>query len=190
VKAHPLQSSINQDVSTWVQASSCQPKRGVRITKARWDAGSWCRPTQSQTHNWRLLHPACHSLAAHQHPCYLPRCLITQHVTQGELNNNGGLEVNGYTWMQASHHRPSLQKQSIVTRASAGVCHSPRPAMLVEMVTAPLRPLCATISLSRSTFSGLAFSTWCVGTFRAANACQVARDAGHPWRTPLWQVTA
>lgn len=35
----------------------------------------------------------------------------------------------------------------------------PRPAMLVEMVTAPLRPLCATISDSRSTFSGLAFSS-------------------------------
>mmetsp|Transcript_30848 Transcript_30848/g.76731 ORF Transcript_30848/g.76731 Transcript_30848/m.76731 type:complete len:261 (-) Transcript_30848:1538-2320(-) len=35
----------------------------------------------------------------------------------------------------------------------------PRPAMLVAMVTAPLRPLCATISLSRSTFSGLALSS-------------------------------
>mmetsp|Transcript_2821 Transcript_2821/g.8425 ORF Transcript_2821/g.8425 Transcript_2821/m.8425 type:complete len:306 (+) Transcript_2821:985-1902(+) len=35
----------------------------------------------------------------------------------------------------------------------------PRPAMLVAIVTAPLRPLCATISLSRSTFSGLAFRT-------------------------------
>mmetsp|Transcript_44866 Transcript_44866/g.114706 ORF Transcript_44866/g.114706 Transcript_44866/m.114706 type:complete len:251 (-) Transcript_44866:1293-2045(-) len=35
----------------------------------------------------------------------------------------------------------------------------PRPAMLVAMVTAPARPLCATISDSRSTFSGLAFSS-------------------------------
>ena len=35
----------------------------------------------------------------------------------------------------------------------------PRPAMLVAMVTAPRRPLCATISDSRSTFSGLAFSS-------------------------------
>mmetsp|Transcript_32539 Transcript_32539/g.45139 ORF Transcript_32539/g.45139 Transcript_32539/m.45139 type:complete len:214 (+) Transcript_32539:1239-1880(+) len=34
----------------------------------------------------------------------------------------------------------------------------PRPAMLVEIVTAPLRPLCATISLSLSTFSGFAFN--------------------------------
>ena len=32
----------------------------------------------------------------------------------------------------------------------------PRPAMLVAMVTAPLRPDCATISDSRWTFSGLA----------------------------------
>mmetsp|Transcript_5011 Transcript_5011/g.20084 ORF Transcript_5011/g.20084 Transcript_5011/m.20084 type:complete len:237 (+) Transcript_5011:909-1619(+) len=32
----------------------------------------------------------------------------------------------------------------------------PRPAMLVAMVTRPLRPDCATISDSRSTFSGLA----------------------------------
>mmetsp|Transcript_12688 Transcript_12688/g.24063 ORF Transcript_12688/g.24063 Transcript_12688/m.24063 type:complete len:298 (-) Transcript_12688:1412-2305(-) len=36
----------------------------------------------------------------------------------------------------------------------------PRPAMLVEMVTAPLRPLWDTISDSRSTFSGLAFRSW------------------------------
>mmetsp|Transcript_11367 Transcript_11367/g.39525 ORF Transcript_11367/g.39525 Transcript_11367/m.39525 type:complete len:217 (-) Transcript_11367:1293-1943(-) len=35
----------------------------------------------------------------------------------------------------------------------------PRPAMLVEMVTAARRPLWATISASRSTFSGLAFSS-------------------------------
>ena len=35
----------------------------------------------------------------------------------------------------------------------------PRPAMFVAMVTAPRRPLCATISDSRSTFSGLAFSS-------------------------------
>mmetsp|Transcript_2485 Transcript_2485/g.5420 ORF Transcript_2485/g.5420 Transcript_2485/m.5420 type:complete len:219 (+) Transcript_2485:1070-1726(+) len=34
----------------------------------------------------------------------------------------------------------------------------PRPAMFVAMVTAPLRPDCATISDSRSTFSGLALS--------------------------------
>ena len=34
----------------------------------------------------------------------------------------------------------------------------PRPAMLVAIVTAPLRPDCATISDSRSTFSGLALS--------------------------------
>mmetsp|Transcript_12445 Transcript_12445/g.41391 ORF Transcript_12445/g.41391 Transcript_12445/m.41391 type:complete len:237 (+) Transcript_12445:920-1630(+) len=32
----------------------------------------------------------------------------------------------------------------------------PRPAMFVAIVTLPLRPDCATISLSRSTFSGLA----------------------------------
>mmetsp|Transcript_1757 Transcript_1757/g.6989 ORF Transcript_1757/g.6989 Transcript_1757/m.6989 type:complete len:232 (+) Transcript_1757:1071-1766(+) len=37
----------------------------------------------------------------------------------------------------------------------------PRPAMLVAMVTAPRRPPCATISLSRSTFSGLALSSSC-----------------------------
>ena len=36
----------------------------------------------------------------------------------------------------------------------------PLPAMLVEMVTAPSLPLCATISLSLWTFSGLAFSSW------------------------------
>mmetsp|Transcript_27169 Transcript_27169/g.45447 ORF Transcript_27169/g.45447 Transcript_27169/m.45447 type:complete len:316 (+) Transcript_27169:1063-2010(+) len=36
----------------------------------------------------------------------------------------------------------------------------PRPAMFVEMVTAPLRPLWLTISLSRCTFSGLALSSW------------------------------
>ena len=35
----------------------------------------------------------------------------------------------------------------------------PRPAMLVAIVTAARRPLCATISLSRSTFSGFAFSS-------------------------------
>ena len=35
----------------------------------------------------------------------------------------------------------------------------PRPAMLVEMVTEPLRPLCATISASLCTFSGFAFSS-------------------------------
>ena len=35
----------------------------------------------------------------------------------------------------------------------------PRPAMLVAMVTAPLRPDWATVSDSRSTFSGLAFSS-------------------------------
>lgn len=35
----------------------------------------------------------------------------------------------------------------------------PRPAMLVEMVTEPRRPLCATISASRCTFSGFAFSS-------------------------------
>ena len=35
----------------------------------------------------------------------------------------------------------------------------PRPAMLVATVTAPNRPACATISLSRSTFSGRALST-------------------------------
>ena len=35
----------------------------------------------------------------------------------------------------------------------------PRPAMLVATVTAPRRPACATISLSRSTFSGRALST-------------------------------
>mmetsp|Transcript_8499 Transcript_8499/g.26285 ORF Transcript_8499/g.26285 Transcript_8499/m.26285 type:complete len:232 (-) Transcript_8499:1236-1931(-) len=37
----------------------------------------------------------------------------------------------------------------------------PRPAMLVAMVTAPRRPPCATISDSRSTFSGLALSSSC-----------------------------
>mmetsp|Transcript_40760 Transcript_40760/g.121592 ORF Transcript_40760/g.121592 Transcript_40760/m.121592 type:complete len:223 (+) Transcript_40760:1970-2638(+) len=36
----------------------------------------------------------------------------------------------------------------------------PRPAMLVEMVTQPLRPDCAMISDSRSTFSGFALSVW------------------------------
>ena len=35
----------------------------------------------------------------------------------------------------------------------------PRPAMLVEMVTEPFRPLCATISASLCTFSGFAFSS-------------------------------
>ena len=35
----------------------------------------------------------------------------------------------------------------------------PRPAMLVETVTAPLRPACATMCASRSCC--LAFSTWC-----------------------------
>lgn len=39
--------------------------------------------------------------------------------------------------------------------------------MLVDSVTAPLRPLWLTISLSRSTFSGLAFST-CGGGKNAA----------------------
>ena len=36
----------------------------------------------------------------------------------------------------------------------------PRPAMLVAMVTAPLRPACATISASCSWY--LAFSTTCL----------------------------
>mmetsp|Transcript_3144 Transcript_3144/g.9706 ORF Transcript_3144/g.9706 Transcript_3144/m.9706 type:complete len:218 (-) Transcript_3144:1510-2163(-) len=35
----------------------------------------------------------------------------------------------------------------------------PRPAMFVAIVTAPLRPDCATISDSRSTFSGFAFKS-------------------------------
>lgn len=36
----------------------------------------------------------------------------------------------------------------------------PRPAMLVEIVTRPFRPACATTSASRSTNSGLALSSW------------------------------
>jgi hypothetical protein len=33
--------------------------------------------------------------------------------------------------------------------------------MLVEIVTRPLRPACATTSASRSTNSGFALSSWC-----------------------------
>jgi hypothetical protein len=54
----------------------------------------------------------------------------------------------------------------------------PRPAMLVEMVTAPRRPLCATISLSRSTFSGRALSTCGPDKRRGQHACVAVQAAG------------
>lgn len=50
----------------------------------------------------------------------------------------------------------------------------PRPAMLVEMVTALTRPLWATISASRCTFSGLALSTSWVMPFSVRSADSVS----------------
>lgn len=50
----------------------------------------------------------------------------------------------------------------------------PRPAMLVAMVTAPRRPDCATISDSRSTFSGLAFSSSNGMSFAASSSASAS----------------
>ena len=62
----------------------------------------------------------------------------------------------------------------------------PRPAMLVAMVTMPLRPACATISASRSTFSGLAFSTWHVmSSSRSISAGDVAGQGSRAWHTRM-----
>mmetsp|Transcript_15753 Transcript_15753/g.26340 ORF Transcript_15753/g.26340 Transcript_15753/m.26340 type:complete len:228 (-) Transcript_15753:1492-2175(-) len=52
----------------------------------------------------------------------------------------------------------------------------PRPAMLVLTVTAPTRPAWETISLSRSTFSGRALSTFAF-TPRSVSACATSSDA-------------
>lgn len=51
----------------------------------------------------------------------------------------------------------------------------PRPAMLVATVTTPRRPACPTISLSRSTRSGLAFSVYRVGE-GGGNAMGMVRE--------------
>jgi len=48
----------------------------------------------------------------------------------------------------------------------------PLPAMLVAIVMLPFRPLCPTVSDSRSTFSGLAFSSWC---FKPATAISITQ---------------
>lgn len=54
----------------------------------------------------------------------------------------------------------------------------PRPAMLVAIVTAPLRPDCATVSLSLSTFSGFALSS-CSATAQALANRPVPRRVLH-----------
>mmetsp|Transcript_37200 Transcript_37200/g.95021 ORF Transcript_37200/g.95021 Transcript_37200/m.95021 type:complete len:300 (+) Transcript_37200:715-1614(+) len=76
----------------------------------------------------------------------------------------------------------------------------PRPAMLVEMVMAKARPACATISLSLSTFSGLALrSSW--GTSNLSRSSWSCSDAwmlvvpmrmGCPlvWRRAISPMTA
>ena len=63
----------------------------------------------------------------------------------------------------AGRPRPSARLRSAQAMNSGlppRMMSVPRPAMLVAIVTAPLRPACATISASRSWY--LAFKTWCV----------------------------
>ena len=54
----------------------------------------------------------------------------------------------------------------------------PRPAMLVAMVTAPMRPAWATISASRAAYSGLAFSSSCLTPRRCSILLSFSR-LGH-----------
>lgn len=64
---------------------------------------------------------------------------------------------------QQTHRGMSISRnlsRAINSELPPRIISVPRPAMLVAMVTAPERPLWATISASLSTFSGFALRTW------------------------------
>ena len=95
-------------------------------------------------------------------------------LAQTALRHQAASQCRAHCALQGPGPGPCLAMNSALPPRMMSV---PRPAMLVAMVTAPLRPLLLTISLSFSTFSGLAFSS--------RNGMSAGGGAGQPGQQAL-----
>ena len=86
-------------------------------------------------------------------PCPAPLAAIgsPEALCIPKLSSSSGLTMRGIKYSRSFN-------RAIYSELPPRIMSVPRPAMLVAIVTAPLRPAWAIISASRSTFSGLALS--------------------------------
>src|SRR6266511_3393661 len=105
--------------------------------------------------SWRSVPRMCNPpISATCRPCSFIFSLASISATSAFHSSSGTSRRVAYLSLRRA--------QAIVSGLPPRMMSVPRPAMLVESVTAPMRPAWATISASRAANSGLALSSSCL----------------------------